>query len=201
MNPPQRLASNETLQGLVSKSKLAKREIAFAPKAAFTQPDKIFRCIVFGAVNDAEVFLPAHLQRGLNETFLAPGNEVTWLDHHPFAAAAGQCLPPGDCVTDCCFILKRDHAPVRSGYDAIGSSGKAIGQSHMPNVIPLKPDLPFAREKMEGGDLQITDTRDRPYIGCPGCAVARGTLRTIGDVIAYGPDLQSAPSSPCQGVS
>jgi len=72
MDPSQWFASDEALQRLVTEGELAKGEIAFASQTTLTEPDKIFRCVVLRAINDAEVFPASHLQSGLNETFFFP---------------------------------------------------------------------------------------------------------------------------------
>ena len=50
---------DEALQCLVTKSELAKGEIAFASKTTLTEPDNILGCVVLRAVIDAEVFVAA----------------------------------------------------------------------------------------------------------------------------------------------
>jgi len=86
MDSSERFAGDEALQGFMTESELAKGEIALGAEAALAQSDEIFRRIVFGAIDDAEIFLAAHLQSGLDESFATACDELARLDHDAFAA-------------------------------------------------------------------------------------------------------------------
>ena len=100
MDSSERFASDEALQCLVTEGELAKGEIAFASEATLTKPDEIFGRIVFGAIDDAEIFRAAHLQGRLNEAFLAARDELARLYYDAFAAVTGQRFPPCDGIAD-----------------------------------------------------------------------------------------------------
>src|ERR1043166_3352706 len=100
----------------MTEGKLAKGKIAFASETAPTESDEILRGVVFGAVDNAEIFAAAHLQGGLNKSLLAASNELARLDHHPFATIICQILPPSDCVKDGVLVAERDRAPLRARY-------------------------------------------------------------------------------------
>src|SRR5262249_55844250 len=152
-----------------------------------------------GAVNDAQVFAAAHLQSGLNKSLLASCNERARLDHHPFAAVGGQSLPPFDGVTNRFLACKRDRAPLRARYHAVRGGGQTVSQPNMPNMVLVEPNTSLAREKMERRDLEIVDARDWPDIGCPSFAIERGTLGTIGKMIAHSRDFETTIACPSEG--
>src|SRR5262249_35676678 len=142
MHSPQRFVRREALQRLVAEGELAQGEIALAGEAARAEPDQIFRRIVLRTINDAQIFAPAHLQGGLTQSLLPPGDEGAGLDAHALAAAGGQRLPPRDGATDRAFVVERDPTPAGWGYDLVAGSSQAVGEAHVPDMILIEPDPP-----------------------------------------------------------
>src|SRR5689334_6846141 len=67
MNPPQWLAGDEALQCLVTEGEFAQGQVALAAQAALAEPGEVLGGVIFRAIDDAEIFAAAHLERRLKE--------------------------------------------------------------------------------------------------------------------------------------
>ena len=105
-----------------------------------------------------------------------------------------------DCVQAGGFIAERNHAPWRWNDDIIGCGCHAVGESHVPNVIVIEPDSPFAGQQMEWRDLEIADAGYRPYIRGPGLGVERRAFRTVREAVANGRDVYAACAGAREGL-
>src|SRR5687768_10152825 len=94
VHPPQRFAPDESGQGLDAQGELAERQRPLRAQVSAPQPGEMLRRGVFRAVDDAEVFPAAALDRRLDQALAAPRGELQRLDHHALAAAVREVLPP-----------------------------------------------------------------------------------------------------------
>jgi hypothetical protein len=57
----ERLAGDEAFQRLVAEGEFTKREIALAAEFALAQPDDVLGRVILRTIDDAQIFLAAHL--------------------------------------------------------------------------------------------------------------------------------------------
>src|SRR5260370_24641742 len=94
MHTTQRLAMHKALQCLDTQSELTHSKQALHAQATPTQPFEIFRHIILGAVDDAQVLGPATLDRRLNGTMSALRDKLQRLGHHALTPTPGELVPP-----------------------------------------------------------------------------------------------------------
>ena len=154
MDPPQRLASDEALQRLVTEGEFAKARLR-CRQTTLAQPEEILGGVILGPIDDAQIFAAAHFQRRLNETFFPRATKSRGLITIPSPPSPGQSLPPCDRIDRRRARHKCDRGPM-CPRTPVGRPS-TIGPAHVPDVILIEPDLPLAGEQMEGRDLEVAD--------------------------------------------
>src|SRR5579862_371347 len=143
------------------KRELAQRQVTLTVEAAFAQTSEMLRRIVFRPIDDAQVFPAAHLYRRLQQAAAIARDEAARLDDHPFAAIAGQVLPPVDSVRARGRIVQSNRTPARRDNDLADACCEPLGDRNVPVMFAIEPQPGFAGEQMKGCEPQVLDAGDR----------------------------------------
>ena len=111
MNFAQRSPGGEAVECFHAEDELALGHRALVAEPALLEPDEVFRGIIFGTVDDAEIFAAAAFHRRLDQTTRAAGDERARLHHHAFATRGGHGFPPGGGLGDGVRVIEINFPP------------------------------------------------------------------------------------------
>src|SRR6266536_1310521 len=167
-----RLFTYEPVERFDSERELARSERALRSETASAKPLEVLRLCVLGSVDDAQVFAPADLERGLREPTAPVDDEVHRLDDHALATGVGQLLPPRCRALFACGVGDVNGEVRGCMEELLVFADDPSDLLHMPGVRLVHVDRVLAREQMEGRELQVGDLIDGPAVPAVGIGVA-----------------------------
>ena len=152
-------------EGFDAEGELPERERPLVGQSAPATPLQVFRRRVFRPVDDPKVFPAPALDGGLEQSPVAPRDEIEGFHDHSLGAGSGELFPPGHTGVDIggrCeihqLVPRRDERRARS---RVGQTGE---RSHVPEMVAIEVGATFGSEQVERGQFQIVERMHGPAV-------------------------------------